>query len=105
MDFLTDWLTDWLKELLISGIMSNLEGLTDYVNAQVGEIAVQVGTTPAAWNAGVFSLIRQLSETVILPIAGMVLTFVATYELTLAPACRSYHRHSKPFGPGQRPGL
>ena len=81
MDFLTDWLTNWLKELLIGGIMGNLEGLTDYVNAQVGEIAVQVGTTPAAWNAGVFSLIRQLSETVILPIAGMVLTFVATYEL------------------------
>ena len=40
-----------------------------------------MGTTPAAWNAGVFSLIRQLSETVILPIAGLVLTFVATYEL------------------------
>ena len=81
MDFLTDWLTDWLKELLIGGIMGNLEGLFDTVNAQVGEIAVQVGTTPAAWNAGVFSLIRQLSETVILPIAGLVLTFVATYEL------------------------
>ena len=81
MDFLTDWLTDWLKELLISGIMGNLSGLFDNVNAQVGEIAVQVGTTPAAWHAGVFSLIRQLSETVILPIAGMVLTFVATYEL------------------------
>ena len=81
MDFLTDWLTDGLKELLIGGIMGNLEGLFDTVNAQVGEIAVQVGTTPAAWNAGVFSLIRQLSETVILPIAGLVLTFVATYEL------------------------
>ena len=81
MDFLTDWLTDWLKELLIGGIMGNLEGLFDTVNAQVGEIAVQVGTTPAAWNAGAFSLIRQLSETVILPIAGLVLTFVATYEL------------------------
>lgn len=81
MDFLTDWLTDWLRELLIGGIMGNLEGLFDTVNAQVGEIAVQVGTTPAAWNAGVFSLIRQLSETVILPIAGLVLTFVATYEL------------------------
>ena len=81
MDFLTDWLTDWLKELLIGGIMGNLEGLFDTVNARVGEIAVQVGTTPAAWNAGVFSLIRQLSETVILPIAGLVLTFVATYEL------------------------
>ena len=73
--------TNWLKELLISGIMGNLEGLFDTVNAKVGEIAVQVGTTPAAWNAGVFSLIRQLSETVILPIAGLVLTFVATYEL------------------------
>ena len=81
MDFLTDWITDWLKGLLIDGIMGNLEGLFDTVNAKVGEIAAQVGTTPAAWNAGVFSLIRQLSETVILPIAGLILTFIATYEL------------------------
>lgn len=81
MDFLTDWLTGWLKDLLIDGIMGNLGGLFDNVNASVGDVAAQVGTTPAAWNAGVFSLIRQLSETVILPIAGMVLTFVATYEL------------------------
>ena len=81
MDFLTDWLEDWIRELLVGGIMGNLEGLFDTVNAKVGEIAVQVGTTPAVWNAGVFSLIRQLSETVILPIAGLVLTFVATYEL------------------------
>ena len=48
MDFLTDWLEDWLRELLIGGIMGNLEGLFDTVNARVGEIAVQVGTTPAA---------------------------------------------------------
>ena len=81
MGILTDWLTDWLKEILLEGIMGNLTGLFDTVNTRVGEIAVQVGTTPAAWNAGVFSLIRQLSETVILPIAGLVLTFVATYEL------------------------
>ena len=81
MGILTDWLTDWLKEILIEGIMGNLTRLFDTVNTRVGEIAVQVGTTPAAWNAGVFSLIRQLSETVILPIAGLVLTFVATYEL------------------------
>ena len=81
MGILTDWLTEWLKEILIEGIMGNLTGLFDTVNSRVGEIAVQVGTTPAAWNAGVFSLIRQLSETVILPIAGLVLTFVATYEL------------------------
>ena len=81
MGILTDWITDWLKGLLINGIMGNLEGLFDTVNTQVGEIAVQVGTTPAAWHAGVFSLIRQLSETVVLPVAGLILTFVATYEL------------------------
>ena len=73
MGFLTDWLTDWLKSLLIEGILGNLSGLFDTVNARVGEIAGEVGTTPAAWNAGVFSLIRQISETVILPIAGLVL--------------------------------
>lgn len=61
--------------------MGNLGGLFTGVNEQVGEIAAQVGMTPAAWNAGVFSMIRQLSETVILPIAGLVLTFVMTYEL------------------------
>ena len=81
MGILTDWITDWLKGLLIEGIIGNLEGLFDTVNVRVGEIAVQVGTTPAAWHAGVFSLIRQLSETVVLPVAGLILTFVATYEL------------------------
>ncbi len=53
----------------------------DNVNQSVGEIATQVGTTPADWNAGVFSMIRQISETAILPIAGVILTFVMTYEL------------------------
>ena len=81
MGILTEWITEWLKGLLIEGIMGNLTGLFDTVNTRVGEIAVQVGTTPAAWNAGVFSLIRQISETVILPIAGLILTCVATYEL------------------------
>lgn len=81
MGILTEWISDWLKALLIEGILGNLDGLFDNVNARVGEIATQVGTTPANWNAGVFSLIQQLSETVILPIAGLILTFVATYEL------------------------
>ena len=81
MDFLTDWITDWLKGVLIDGIMGNLTGVFDNVNAQVGEIAVQVGKTPEAWNFGVYSIIRNLSETVVLPIAGLVLTFVATWEL------------------------
>jgi len=81
MGFLTDWITDWLKSLLIDGIMGNFEGLFTDVNNQVGEIATSVGTSPAAWNAGVFSMIRNLSETVVLPIAGIVLTFVMCYEL------------------------
>lgn len=81
MDFLTDWITKWLKGMLIDGIMGNLSGLFDNVNTQVGEIATQVGTSPASWNAGVFSMIKQLSETVVLPIAGLVLTFVMCYEL------------------------
>ena len=81
MGILTEWITEWLKELLISGIMDNLEGLFDTVNTRVGEISVQVGTTPAAWNAGVFSLIRQLSETVILPIAGLILCYFCFFLL------------------------
>jgi len=81
MDFLTDWITKWLKGVLIDGIMGNLSGLFDNVNTQVGEIATQVGTSPASWNVGVFSMIKQLSETVVLPIAGLVLTFVMCYEL------------------------
>jgi len=81
MDFLTDWITDWLKGVLIDGIMGNLSGLFDNVNTQVGEITTQVGTTPGDWNPGVFSMIENLSETVVLPIAGLVLTFVATWEL------------------------
>ena len=81
MGILTDWITEWLRGMLIDGIMGNLEGLFTNLNNRVGEIAVEVGTSPATWNAGVFSLIRQLSETVVLPIAGIVLTFVMCYEL------------------------
>ena len=81
MGFLTDWIVEFITELLIYGIMGNLGGLFDNVNSRVGEIAITVGTPPAAWQPGVFSLIRNLSETVVLPIAGIVITFLATYEL------------------------
>ena len=81
MDFIIDAIVEWLKGLLVDGIMGNLDGLFDNVNQSVGEIATQVGTTPADWNAGVFSMIRQISETAILPIAGVILTIVMTYEL------------------------
>ena len=81
MESLLDKITEWLKTMLVEGIITNLSGMFDNVNQQVGEIAGQVGLTPAAWNAGVFSMIRSLSESVIIPIAGVILAFVMTYEL------------------------
>ena len=81
MDFLWDSITDWLKELLVSGILSNLSGMFDSVNDKVGDISTQVGMTPQAWNGGIFSMVQNLSETVILPIAGVILAFIMTLEL------------------------
>ena len=72
---------EWFKEVLIDGIISNLSGTFDTVNAKVGEIAGEVGMTPSGWNGGIFNMIRSLSETVIVPIAGIILTFVMCYEL------------------------
>lgn len=81
MQSILEQITDWLKSMIISGIMGNLSGMFDSVNQQVGQIAGDVGTTPANFSPAVFSMIRNISETVILPIAGMVLTFIACYEL------------------------
>lgn len=72
---------EWFKELLIDGITSNLTGMFDTVNTKVAEIAGDVGMTPSAWNGSIFNMIKSLSETVILPIAGIILTFVMCYEL------------------------
>jgi len=80
LDFIWDAITGWLKEILVSGIVSNLSGMFDNVNQKVGEISTQVGMTPQAWNGGIFSMIQNLSETVMIPIAGLVLTFVMTME-------------------------
>ena len=81
MESILQQIQDWLKEMLISGIMNNLSGLFDSVNDQVGDIATQVGTSPANFSPGVFSLIRNVSESVIVPIAGIILTFIVCYEL------------------------
>ena len=81
MDFLINALTDWLKELLVGGIMSNLSGMFDSVNQQVADISVQVGQTPQGWNGSIFNMIQNLSETIIIPIAGAILAFVMTLEL------------------------
>ncbi len=81
MNFIWDRIVDWLKELLVGGIMSNLSGLFDGLNDKVGEIAGTVGSTPQGWNSGVFNMVRNLSENVVVPIAGILLTIIVTYEL------------------------
>ncbi len=81
MDVLFGWLVDWIKEALIGGITNNYLGLFNELNARTREIAAQVGQTPEGWNSGVFSMIQNLSDTVIIPIAGMILTAVLCYEL------------------------
>ncbi len=81
MGYLLDAIGDWLKEMLVSGIISNLSGMFDSVNQKVGEVAGEVGMTPQAWNSGIYNMVKSLSETVILPIAGLVLAFVMTLEL------------------------
>ena len=81
MDMIMDAIVEWLKEILVGGIVSNLSGMFDNVNQQVGEIATQVGTTPQAWNGSIYGMIRNLSDNVIVPIAGVILAFVMTLEL------------------------
>lgn len=81
MDGIIEQITEWLKDILIAGSMSSLSGVFDSVNNRVGTIAADVGTTPGNFSPEIFTLIRNISESVILPIAGMILTFIACWEL------------------------
>lgn len=81
MNFIWDKVTEWLQGLLISGIMGNLSGLFDGINGKVSEIAGVVGATPQSWNGSVYSMIRSLSDAVMIPIAGVILSAVACIEL------------------------
>ena len=81
MDAIWESITDWLKEILTAGIISNLSGMFDSTKQQVSQIVGDVGLTPQAWNSGIFNMIQNLSNTVILPIAGAILAFVMTLEL------------------------
>ena len=81
MDTIFQKITEWLKEMLVSGIMESLSGMFDSVNQQVSDVAAQVGTSPVNFSPGVFAMIRNVSESVIIPIAGLILTFIACYEL------------------------
>ena len=81
MQTIFDQINEWIKDFLIGCITGNLGGLFDEVNTRVGEIAGQVGQTPSGFNGGVFSMIQNISETVMIPIAGMIISFVLVYEL------------------------
>ena len=81
MNFIWDKITEWLKGLLVGGIVSNLSGLFDSINTRVADVASTVGKTPQAWNGSIFSMIQSLSENVVVPIAGIILTFVMCLEL------------------------
>ena len=81
MGSLFERITDWIKEGLIEAITGQYTGIFESVNSQVSDVASQVGQTPQGWNGGVFSMIQNLSETVVIPIAGIILTFVLVYEL------------------------
>ena len=81
MQSILDAINEWIKEILIGAINGNLSTMFGDVNEKVGTIAAEVGQTPQGWNAGIFSMIQGLSENVIVPIAGLVITYVLCVEL------------------------
>ena len=92
MNTIIERITEAIKEILIGMIQNGLEGMFVEVNEKVGTIAGQVGQTPQGWNAGVFNLIQNLSQTVIVPIAGLIITFVLCYELiTMVTQKNNFH--------------
>lgn len=80
-DGIFEAIEEWMRELLTGMVTSNLTTMFTDVNEKTGEIAAQVGQTPQGWNGSIFSMIQNLSNTVIVPIAGMIITFVLCYEL------------------------
>lgn len=81
MDSLLEALNEWLREMLVNGIMGNLSGMFDNVNRQVADISVQVGQNPQGWNSSIYSMIQNLSNSIMVPIAGVILAIVMTLEL------------------------
>ena len=92
MNTIIERITEAIKDILIGLIKSSLDSTFSYVNEQVGTIAGQVGQTPQGWNAGIFNLIQNISQTVIVPIAGLIITFVLCYELiTMVTQKNNFH--------------
>lgn len=98
MQSLLDAISNWISSLLITAIETNLARMFGDVNDKVGEIATQVGQTPQGWNAGIFNMMQSLSQTVILPIAGIIITYVLTIELiTMVMDKNSFHDNVDSF--------
>jgi hypothetical protein len=87
MESILDAINEWIKEILIGAINGNLSTMFGDVNEKVGTIAAEVGKTPQGWNANIFNMIQNLSENVIVPIAGLVITYVLCYELISMVVC------------------
>lgn len=81
MEFIWAAIEEWVKSILVGGIVNALAGMFDSVNNQVADISGQIALTPQGWNASIFNMIRSLSDSIILPIAGAILAFVMTLEL------------------------
>ena len=81
MGGIIDKITEFIKEMLQGWVLSNLETMFTDVNGKIGTIAGEVSKTPSSWNSGIFSMVQTLSENVIVPIAGMIISFVLVYEL------------------------
>ena len=81
MDAIADSISQFIKDLLAGWVMSNLEGMFTDVNDKVDAISGEVSLTPATWNSSIFSMVENLSDNVIIPIAGIIITYVLCYEL------------------------
>ena len=81
MEKIINAIKEALSEFFIGAIEKNLSTMFNDVNTKVGTIAGEVGMTPQGWNGGIFSMIKNLSDNVILPIAGIIITYILCYEL------------------------
>lgn len=80
-EFLTESLEEFIRDFLRGWVMANLEDLFNGINNKVAGIGAEVGRTPSSWNSSIFNMVRTLSENVVLPIAGIIITYVLCYEL------------------------
>ena len=80
-DSIFDAIEEWMRDLLTGMVTSNLTTMFTDVNEKTGEIATQVGMTPQGWNSSIYNMVQSLSNSVIVPIAGIIITMVLCYEL------------------------